>query len=247
MGMIRRADLGQFAQNSYVMDLGDLGRCAEELIANARDEAARIVAEANTERDRLLATAEQEGRDAGYAEGFARGHAEGLEKGVAEARAAQQQAMQQAGSVWTAALDAFEAQRDAMIQAARTEIVHLAAEIAARVTRRAVDLDPATVLAQMEAVLGAITAPSRLVLRVHPDDLDLAGVELPAIIARFDLCRHAELAADASLARGSCVATTDQGGRIDADIERQLARIIAGLLPDDSAPYVQQEARGDAA
>jgi flagellar biosynthesis/type III secretory pathway protein FliH len=247
MGMIRRADLEQCAQNSYVMDLGDLGRHAEEMIQNAREQAARIVADAQAERDRLLGNAEREGRDAGYAEGHAAGHAEGLDKGVTEAREAQAQTLRKAGDAWTAALDAFEAERDAMIQSARAEIVRLAAEIAARVTRRAVDLDPATVLAQMEAVLGAVTGPSRLVLRVHPDDLDLSRAELPSIVARFDLCRHAELVSDASLARGSCVATTDQGGRIDADIEHQLARIIAGLLPDDEAIRFGQTARGDAA
>lgn len=247
MGMIRRADLEQCAQNSYVMDLGDLGRHADELINNAREQAARIVADAKAERERLLSAAEQEGREAGHAEGLARGLVEGLQKGTDDARNAQEQAMQRAANAWTAALDAFEAERDAMIQSARAEIVRLAAEVATRVTRRAVDLDPATVLAQMEAVLRAVTNPSRLVLRVHPDDLDLARGELPAIVARFDLCRHAELVTDPALARGSCVATTDQGGRIDADIENQLARIIAGLLPEDEAIDFGRNARGDAA
>ncbi len=246
MAMIRRADIEGAPRQALVMDLGDLRARGETLIREATAKAEEIIREAKAERERLLATARSEGYRTGHAEGLAKGHAEGLERGVEEARTAKREEIESVTAPWAAALEAFESAREAMIQAARTEVVCLAAEIAARVTRRCVELDAAAVLPQMEAVLSAVARPSRLTLRVHPADLALARAELPDLIARFDLCRHAELVPDSGLERGSCVASTDDGGRIDAGFEAQLDRIISALLPEGRSIPIAR-ARGDAA
>lgn len=247
MGMIRRADLEGCARNALVMNLGDLGARGEALVAEANRKAEQVVREAMAERERLIATARDEGYKAGYAEGLAKGTADGEAGGIESARRDQTETIASITAAWTGALDAFESRRDGMLQSARTEVVRLAAEIASRVTRRVVELDAAAVLPQIEAVLGVVSRPSRLTLRVHPDDLALAKAELPAIVARFDLCRHAELLADPTLERGSCVACTDEGGRIDADIASQLDRVLAGLLPDEESIRIDRHTRGDAA
>jgi len=247
MGMIRRADLEDTARNALVMHLGDLTAHGAALVQQANQQAEEILRDARAERDRLITTAREEGFKAGHAEGFAKGHADGLPKGVAEARAAHSESIAAIAGAWAAALEAFESVREDMLQAARTEVVRLAAEIASRVTRRAVELDEAAVLPQLEAVLGAVVRPSRLTLRVHPDDLELARTELPELMSRFDLCRHADLLADASLDHGSCVATTDEGGRIDAGIGTQLERILSALMPGEPNIRIERSARGDAA
>lgn len=247
MGMIRRADLEQCARNALVMDLGDLGARGEALVAGAKAEAERIVREARAERERLIAGARDEGRRAGLEQGRAEGLEAGRKEGAAQARAEHAEALAGAARAWTQALDTFESRRDEMLQHARTEIVALAAEVASRVTRRAVELDPGVVLEQMGAVLGAIARPTGLVLRVHPDDLALARAELPALVARFERCGHAELRVDPSLSRGSCVGVTETGGHVDADVEAQLARIVGALLPADATIRIERETRGDAA
>jgi flagellar biosynthesis/type III secretory pathway protein FliH len=246
MGMIRRADLEQCARNALVMNLGDLGERGRAIIAGAEAEAQRILSEARAERDRLLSDAREEGRRVGHADGLRQGLEDGRAAGAEEARRASAESIASVTAGWTGALNAFESARDEMLQAARTEVVRLAAEIATRVTRRAVELDPASVLPQIEAVLGVVCRPSRLTVRVHPDDLRVATEELPAIVSRFDLCRHAELLPDAGVERGSCVATTEGGGRIDADIGAQLDRIVSQLLPGGGTLRLPT-ARGDAA
>jgi flagellar biosynthesis/type III secretory pathway protein FliH len=148
---------------------------------------------------------------------------------------------------WSAALESFEADRDAMLSAARTEMVELAAEIASRVTRRVIELDASVVNAQMEAVLLAVARPSKLLVRVNPADLQRAGADLPGLLERFERCRHADLIGDATLEPGSCVATTEDGGRIDAAIDTQLARILAELLPADTSASSTRQPRIDAA
>lgn len=243
MGMIRGVDLDQVARRALVMNMGDLGAQAEAMVADARREAERIVQEARAERDRLVTTAREKGFNAGHAEGFIAGEREGLQA----ARVAHAESIGGLCEAWGRALDAFEAERDGLLRAARSEVVLLAAEIATRVTRRAVELDAGVVVAQMEAVLGAVARPTRLLIRVNPLDLDLARDELGGLLARFELCRHADLAADASLPRGSCVATTGEGGRIDAGIASQLERLVAELLPESHGIRIGPALRGDAA
>lgn len=247
MGMIRRADLADTARHALVMDLGDLSARGEALVREANAHADQILRDARAERDRLIATAREEGFRAGHADGSAKGHAEGMANGIAEARASKSEQVAAIAAAWAAALDRFDSVREDMLQAARTEVVRLAAEIASRVTRRAVDLDAQAVLPQLEAVLGSVVRPSRLTVRVHPDDLDLARAELPELMSRFDLCRHAELVPDAALDHGSCVATTDEGGRIDAGISTQLERILSALMPGEASIRIERSARGDAA
>ena len=245
--MIRRADLEQVTRSALVMNLGDIGACAQSILADAQAQADRLIAEGRAERERLIATARDEGFKKGYDDGLSKGLAEGRSKGSQEARV---QATNDLGTLlkgWSAALEAFDADREAMLAAARTEMVELAAEIASRVTRRVVELDATVVTAQMEAVLLAVARPSRLLVRVSPADLQRAASDLPGLLERFERCRHADLVGDPSLEPGSCFATTEDGGRIDAAIDTQLARILAELLPSDTSAGKARQPRIDAA
>ncbi len=240
MGMIRRADLEQLTRDALVMDLDDMRSRGEAIISEATAHAQRVIADANAERERLIATAHEAGFASGHAEGLAAGRAEGAESGASEARDAESEAIATLVSGWSEALDTFESRREQVLREARTDVVRLAVEIAARVVRRCVDIDPRAVESQIEAVLGSIARPTRLTLRVHPDDLGAAERALPGLLDRFEQCRHADVVADATLGRGSAVATTEGGGRIDAAIARQLDRMIAEILPDDPGLWGDQ-------
>lgn len=255
MGMIRRADLEQLTRDALVMDLDDLRSRGDALIAEATAHAERVLAEANAERERLISTAHQEGFAKGHAEGLAAGRAEGIESGAAEARAAEAEAVASVLSGWGAALESFEIRREDLLREARADVVRLAVEIASRVVRRSVDIDPRAVEAQMEAVLGSVARPTRMSLRVNPDDLAAAERAMPAMLERFEQCRHADLITDPGIARGSVIAITEGGGKIDASIGGQLDRMVAEVLPDDpsllagDAPEQSEadDARSDAA
>ncbi len=250
MGMIRRADLDQITRQGAVMDLSDLRAKGDEIIAQASREAERIIADARAERDRLLANADAEGHRQGFDRGLAEGRDEGRKQGHEEARKSRASSIESVCAGWMSALERFDSDRDDLLAAARAEVVELSVEIAERVIRRAIEIDPSIVAAQIEAVLGAITRPTRLTLRVHPADLELARLELPGIVSHFEQCRHADLIPEPSLERGSCIATTEEGGRIDAAIGSQLDRIVAELLPDRSQSgglRVEPDSRSDAA
>jgi flagellar biosynthesis/type III secretory pathway protein FliH len=233
MGMIRRADLEQLSRDAMVMNLDDLRARGEAMVEDATHRAEQILSDANAERERLVSTGHQAGFEQGHAEGVAAGLEQGMASGSQEARAAESEALRLLTQGWEAALASFESDREKLLREARTDLVRLALEIATRVVRRAVDIDPRAIESQLEAVLGSVARPTKLSVRVHPDDVDYARRTLPGMLDRFELCKHAEVVSDGSIGRGSVVATTEGGGRIDASVQGQLDRIVAEVLPDD--------------
>ncbi|MEX0876802.1 MAG: FliH/SctL family protein [Phycisphaerales bacterium] len=203
MAMIKRADFEQYARDAYVMDLSDLEKRGRAVVDAANAQAEQILRQAQAKRDQMLATASQEGHEQGFEKGLSEGREEGIRQGTEEARAQHGEQLAQLLTLWTEQLDAFELQRDTMLEQARVQVVELAAMVARRVVRRAVDLNPGVVLMQVEAVLSSVTESTRLVLTVHPDDAEFVRSELPGMVDRFAGCEHAQVMTDASLLRGS--------------------------------------------
>lgn len=231
MGMIRRADLGEHTRDAYVMDLGDLEKRGNALVEAANSKATQIVRDARAERERLIGNASEEGRKAGHSEGYQAGLEQGRAEGLEQARDEHCQRLEELAAMWGEQLVAFEQQRDSMLEAARVQVVELAACIARRVVRRVVQMDPGVVVRELESVLSSVTEPTRLVISVHPDDAELTRAELPKLIDRFASCEHAQVVTDPALCRGSCVARTPGGGVIDASLTTQIDRIVESLLP----------------
>lgn len=235
MGMIKRADIEAYTRDAYVMDLSDLEKRGNALVDAANTKATQIIRDAQRERETLISSAKAEGQREGYEAGHREGHAEGLEQGIAQARAEHAQQLEEISAMWTEQLGYFEQHRDAMLEAARLQVVELAAAIAQRVVRRVVELDPSVVCDQLQAVLSSVTESTRLIVRVHPDDADRTREELPKLVDRFASCEHAQVVTDPMLEPGSCVACTVTGGVIDASIGTQLDQIISSMLPSDCA------------
>lgn len=218
-----------------MLDLGDLSRQGEQIRARARAEADRIVAEAKAERERLIAGAAEEGRKAGTAQGLEEGRKQGAEEGRKAAIAERKDALARLEAGWTAALAAFEGERDRMLLEARQDVLRLAATVAELVTKRALALEPSRVIDQLAAVLAVLAKPTRLTVSVHPDDQSLVRDALPALCEKYGAATHVEIGAGAALSRGSCVAKTGTGGVLDASVRTQLERITELLLPDSAA------------
>ena len=256
MALIRHAQAREIARDAIVLDLGDVQQQAAQLMEQARRRAEEIVAEANAERARLLAGAEEEGRAEGTAKGLAEGRAKGEEQGKGAALAEWKKKLEELDARWTAAVGGVEAQRDAMLTEARTDVLRLALMIAEKVVKRAIAVDPGVVVSQLEAVLGLIARPTELLVAINPEDRRTAEQALPSLLAKFQSVRHVELVEDAGLARGSCVARTrggsgdgngaghGGGGEVDASIEAQLARIAEILLPGGETGGEDEEAAG---
>lgn len=232
MALIRQSDARTQARDAIVLDLGDLMHQGDQIKSAAKARGAQIVAEATAERQRIVAGAAEEGRDLGlrqgHQEGLAQGQAEGRESALLELR----QRLDAVEKAWVSALSEFESRRTQMLREARADVLGLAAMVAKKVTKRAVLIQEEAVVDQLAAVLSLLARPTRLRVAVNPDDEPLLRSALPAMMSRFAGAEHVELTADPAVSRGSCIARTGAGGRIDASIETQLDRIIGAMMPD---------------
>lgn len=240
MALIKHANAGQLAREAIVLDLGDLSRQGQQLIESARARAEQLLAEARSERDRIIAGAAEKGHAQGLAKGLEEGRKKGEELGRAAAAAERKAQIEQIEKSWSTALAEFAALRDSMLAQAHIEVLKLSMLIARKVIKREIEADPRIVEEQMRAVLATITRPTELLIRVNPEDLEVARAALPGLTAAFEAVRSASIEPDAALARGSCIACTRGGvsealggGEIDGSIDSQLARIIEVLLPHE--------------
>jgi len=247
MGMIRDALAEQMAREAVVLDLGDLRAQAAAIRAQAEREAERIVEEARARRETILAGARdlgmKEGREAGFSQGIEEGRNAGREEAVVE----QRERLSFLIDAWTAALASFEEARETLRRDAREDVLSLALRLAEKVTKRLVELDERTASRQLEAALEVALGAERMTIRIHPEDRAVVEEDLPSIALRLGGGGEAELVDDASLARGSCVVRTERG-EVDAEIDRQIARLVDGLAPlarDGDAPGAASDA-GDA-
>lgn len=231
MALIRQANAARASRDAIVLDLGDLMRQGEAVKARAREEAARIVAEAKAERDRLVSGAAERGHKEGYGRGLEEGRIEGQADGREAAIIEFRDRLNKIETVWIAALRKFEQDRDAMMLSARQDILALAVAMGEAVTRRKIEIDPEVVVSQLTALLERVTAPTRLTIRIHPDDRATLERVVAGIMDRFGRSPQVDIVDAPELDRGSVVATTDSGCGVDASIRTQLDRIVQVLLP----------------
>lgn len=231
MAVIKRSDAERVARDAMVLDLGDLHRHGEQLEVRARETADTIVADAKAERERLVATAKEDGHRSGYKAGFTEGRRAGFEAGQEKAIAQSEELIQHLLMAWTGALERFDAERENMLDVSRHDIIRLAAIIAEKVTKRKVEIDHEIISAQLASALRVVMNPGKLRVILHPADHELAEMVLPTLLKKLDGTVHAEIEIDEDVGQGGCVIRTEQGGEIDATIQTQFDRLIAEAMP----------------
>ncbi|MFA6043448.1 MAG: FliH/SctL family protein [Phycisphaerales bacterium] len=236
MAVLRQAEAARVVSQAVVLDLGDLKRQAEEMKSRALAEATRIVQEAHKERAKLISDAREVGKAEGFEQGRKDGQAKGLEEGRQMGLAERKAGLAQLETAWISGLDSFLTRREEMLHLAKTDVLKLAAEIARRVVKRVVELDPKVVEGQIEAALRETSRATKLIVAVSAADEPLAREALAGAIARLGSSASAELVVDAALSAGSCVVRSGGGGEVNAEVLTQLDRVIETLLPKEATP-----------
>lgn len=234
MAVLRQAEADRVVSQAIVLDLGDLKRQGEEMKSRALAEATRVVQDAHKERAKLIGDAREVGKAEGFEQGRKEGYAKGIEEGGRVGLAERKAGLAQLEAAWISGLEAFIVRREEMLHAAKTDVLRLAAEIARRVVKRVVELDPRIVEGQIEAALGETSRATRLMVMVSGADEVLAREALSSVVARLGSSASAELVVDASLSPGSCVVRGGGGGEVNAEVLTQLDRVIETLLPKEA-------------
>lgn len=235
MSVIRCTHANRAARDAVSLDFGDLAREGEAMRIEAAKSAAKVVEEAQAIRKSLLESARKEGFEVGRAAGYRDGLAAGREEGHVAAMAEHAELLSNLEKAWTEALKDVERERASGVESLRTDGIRLAIEIAERIVRGVIAIDPSRVVAIAEAAIDAAARSSDLRILHHPDDAGLLAEAMPEMVSQFGGSRRIELVADASVGAGSVRVRSSGGGGVDASVDTQLARIAECLLPDSEA------------
>lgn len=232
--LIKAGDARLTTRGMYRLDLRDIARQAEGMLAAARFEAERVLSDARAQARR---EAEALGRDAaerGYQEGLTRGREEGRAQALEEARRKFKTDQAALGQGLSNLLSDFARRREEFLVAARRDAVVLAVAIASRIVERLSEIEShpgETATAACAEALDLIASASEVRIRTHPDDLR----------ALDHLCNEVRQAAggggsvrfveDEGVGRGGIVLESAEA-EVDATVAARVQRVADQILSD---------------
>lgn len=214
-------------------DLGDLRRGAEEVLAQARTEAARLVADAKREVERVFSESRESGFEQGKEEGFAVGLAEGRAAGELagreEARAAHEVMIKALEESFSTEFMRWTQVREEIMRSAERELAGIALAIAESIVREHVRCDRSAVARQVEQAVALFARATRVSIEVAPEDEPLVRETLPTLCAMLPPDAEVALRARAGITRGGCYIRSSEG-TVDARIETLFRRMREGIV-----------------
>lgn len=153
--------------------------------------------------------------DAIRAEGFN----DGYTAGAADARATVDPA---AAALHAAAAELASLRGDVADRAERAA-VELALSIAEQVVHAAIAADPELVVDAVRGALRRLIERDRVLVLVHPDDLDVVREHADRLVAELGGIEHCGVEADRRVGRGGAIVRTAEG-EVDATLETKLGR-----------------------
>lgn len=214
-------------------DLGDLRASAERSLRDARDEAARIIAEAQAEarilRESAKAQGFAEGHALGLTEGESVGRAQGEEAGKLEALAAHDASFKALEEAYAAEFLRWNAQRDEMLRSAESELAAVAVAIAESIVREHIARDPAWMTRAVESAVQLFARATRVTIEIAPEDELLVAEAMPRLRSALPADAEIALLAREGIERGGCMIRSSEG-TLDARIETQFRRMREGIV-----------------
>jgi flagellar assembly protein FliH len=153
------------------------------------------------------------------AEARASGHAEGLAAGLAERRAEVDAAL----AALSSAAGDVAALRESAASALERDAVELALALCEKLVGGALAVSPERVVDVVRGALRRLAERRRVVVLVHPDDLELVRAAAGGVVAELGGIEHCDVQAERRVGRGGAIVQTDEG-QVDASVETQLAR-----------------------
>jgi flagellar assembly protein FliH len=227
MGLIKSAS----APTAMIpFSMKDIETHARALIARAKEQAEAILIEAQNEGEQLKAAAKAEGLAEGKREGLAKGLEEGRKNGAQQALSEHRTQLANLIKSLTEAAQDLEASRVQLEAEALTEVIDLSVAIATRVTKRQGALDPQVLIANVKEAMKLVVASTDVRISMHPSQKQYLLDALPQLSMTWPALSHVQLIDDDTLAPGGC-RVFSRGGQVDADLDGQLDRIVADLMP----------------
>jgi flagellar assembly protein FliH len=197
----------------------------EDPLEAARQEATRLVNQAQAEAKRILATATGAAERI-KTEAEQTGMAEGRQTGLAQIRQELAGKLAQA----LALLSTAELEHQRRVLDSEPEILKVAVAIAAKIINAELRLDPQQRLAIVKQALIQFDKATIYKIRLNPSDLELLSADiLPELQSVFSEPKTLEIVPDATIPSGGSFIETDHGN-IDARLKTQLELIASELI-----------------
>jgi flagellar assembly protein FliH len=232
MGLIKSAN-APVAMIPFSMK--DIETQARALIARAKERAEGLLIEAQKEAEQLKAAARVEGLVEGKRDGLAKGLEEGRKNGAQQALGEHRTQLANLIKALTQTAADLDASRLQLEAEALTEVIDLSVAIATRVTKRQGLIDPAVLTANAHEAMKLVVSSSDVRIALHPSQRQYFLDALPQLQMTWPALQHVQLIDDETLAPGGC-RVFSKGGQVDADLDGQLDRIIADLMPAPAMP-----------
>ncbi len=244
MPVLKNNSAAPLLREAVVLDLGDLARQGERIVAAARQRADRIIAEARQEAEQLAAAAHEHAREQGHAEGLQQGLDEGRRQGRNEAFTQMQQQLQDVQQAWRDLAAQWQSMRDELEAQSREAVVDFALQFAERIVHRVIQVDPTVIVDQVAAALEHVLQPLEVTVLIHPDDRPALEEAVPQLLEEFPHLTTIRLREEADVIRGGCELRFGQGA-VDARLDRQIERIVDLMLPAPTAPAAPADTPAD--
>jgi flagellar assembly protein FliH len=179
----------------------------EPSAAPPRDAAARVLAKAMADAERIRESARAEGLQ----EGRSAGHAQGAGEIAAGSAAL------------VAAVAGIEALRAETVQAIESDAIDLALRLAGKILAGAQQAQPELVVDVVQGALRRIVDRRRITVMVNPADLEVVKAAIGELTAQGSGVETCDLQADERVGLGSAVVRTSEG-EVDASVHTQLER-----------------------
>jgi flagellar assembly protein FliH len=229
MGLIKSANV---PTSLSPFSLHDIEMQAQAILSRAQRRAEELLIAAQAEGEELKRAAQAEGMARGLREGTGLGLEQGNQAGRDEALAEQRERLQDLLTSLTAATRDLDVRRHELESAALEEVVELAIAIARRVTKRQGMLDPKVLGENLQEAMKLVVRHADVRIAVNPTQRQTLDDALPRLGMEWPALKHVKIVEDAALSQGGCRIYTGQG-QVDADLDIQLDRVIADLLPND--------------
>lgn len=228
MGVIKA---GQTPASAVAFSMKDIENHARAILLRARQQAEQLLAAAQVEAAELKKQAHAAGMAEGRAEGLTQGKQEGVKAGREQALNEQRTQLTGLVTSLTNAAAEIEQSRRKLAAAAVKDVLDLAIAISERVTKLHGVLDANVAAANVAEAMKLVGHASDVRIAIHPSQKAALAEVLPRMQREWPTLEHVQLVEDAQLAPGGCRVYTAQG-QVDGDLDEQLGRIAADLLPN---------------
>ena len=177
----------------------------EQILEQARTEAASLVEKAQGEAEAIREEAREKGR------------AKGLEAGQAELEALKEDAV----SRLLGAAQGIENTRDEVLKELEEELVRLVTTASSKIVAQELKINPEVIKSVVMVALKLISRTRSVKIRINPQDLEMVEAIRPRIQVDFPDLGKVDLVPDEDVTQGGCMVITESE-EIDDTVETRL-------------------------